>query len=352
MKAAGVSVVVYGHVAHASTIALTPPIYIKQLGVVLFLFATGFTLARERRDTPEVLFNRLFPVYLFGVALAMAITAIGLLTGTGLALSNYLPFLGGANIIFNNFPANPSTWYVGTYIHFLVIWAVWLRQVPVRPWMAAALLLIEIPVRMMLITAEQPYIAYMLVTNWGAVFLLGLARGAGGESERRPHALAYTILLLGGLATSALAIGSGSLDRTFPFMTITGVSPLTGTLMLSTAVSFIYLFAASATFEATRSMPVPAAVRFLARNSLIIFLAHMPVFFALQPILVGWGLTYWMRVAIQLTLCLGVLALVSEAIVTAIRPERLRAAIVESLRNRRQFVEAAAGPVAIKGHRR
>ena len=57
------SVIVYGHVAHATTVPLTPPIYLKQFGVAFFLFATGFTLARERRSRASAVFNRLFQVY-------------------------------------------------------------------------------------------------------------------------------------------------------------------------------------------------------------------------------------------------------------------------------------------------
>ena len=33
MKAVGMSLIVYGHVAHATTVPLTPPIYLKQFGV-------------------------------------------------------------------------------------------------------------------------------------------------------------------------------------------------------------------------------------------------------------------------------------------------------------------------------
>ena len=78
MKATGITLIVYGHLAHASTVSWTPPIYVKQIGVALFLFATGFTLAREPRTTLSVLVKRLLPVYLFGLATAAVITMIGL----------------------------------------------------------------------------------------------------------------------------------------------------------------------------------------------------------------------------------------------------------------------------------
>ena len=82
------SVIVYGHVAHATTVPLTPPIYLKQFGVALFLFASGFTLARERRSAGETVFNRLFQVYLFGLSLAVLLTIVSLVAGGHGAPSN------------------------------------------------------------------------------------------------------------------------------------------------------------------------------------------------------------------------------------------------------------------------
>ena len=109
MKALGMGVIVYGHVAHATTVPLTPPIYLKQFGVAFFLFASGFTLARERRSAGETVFNRLFQVYLFGLSLAMLLTIVNVLSGGHGAPSNYLPFAAGLNVIVDNFPANPTT---------------------------------------------------------------------------------------------------------------------------------------------------------------------------------------------------------------------------------------------------
>ena len=185
MKALGMSVIVYGHVAHATTVPLTPPIYLKQFGVAFFLFATGFTLARETRSAGETVFNRLFQVYLFGLSLAFLLTVLSVAAGGRGAPSNYLPFAGGLNVIVNNFPANPTTWYLGTYLHLLVIWAVWLRRIRIRTWMVIAALAIEIPIRALVVATAGPYVAYMVSTNWAAVFLLGLARGGAAEEEVR-----------------------------------------------------------------------------------------------------------------------------------------------------------------------
>lgn len=88
---------------------LTQPFYPKQLGVAFFLFVTGYSLAGERRSGLEVLFKRLFEVYLFGIAFSVLLSAITFMRISDLNESNYLPFLLGANLVLNDFPANPTT---------------------------------------------------------------------------------------------------------------------------------------------------------------------------------------------------------------------------------------------------
>src|SRR5712691_9822439 len=191
MKAIGICLIVYGHIAHATTVGLTPPVYLKQFGVAFFLFTTGFTLARERRSVVEVLFRRLFPVYFFGLSVAVLIAVTGAIRGSGLALSNFLPFAAGANILFDNFPANPTTWYIGTYIHFVLLWAWPLRRIRVRGWMIAVAVAMEIPIRALLIAFAGQYVAYMLLVNWTAVFLLGMAKGAEDERDATDSPIPY-----------------------------------------------------------------------------------------------------------------------------------------------------------------
>jgi fucose 4-O-acetylase-like acetyltransferase len=147
LKAVGLMLIVYGHVAHASAVWIAPPIYIKQFGVTFFVFASGFTLARERRPAWQVVYQRLFEVCLFGVACAAIISLAGALTHHGLQLSNYTPFALGTNVLFNNFPANPTTWYIGTYIHLLLLWALVLRRISIGPRLIVGVLAVEILIR-------------------------------------------------------------------------------------------------------------------------------------------------------------------------------------------------------------
>lgn len=322
LKASGICLIVYGHVAHATTVSWVPPIYVKQFGVAFFLFATGFALARERRAPIAALTTRLTPVYLFGLATAVSITLIGMLFGTGLEPSNYLPFMAGANVVFNNFPANPTTWYLGTYIHVLLLWAVVFSRRAPAPAMIGVALAIEIPARIVLQQSAGPYVAYMLITNWLAVFVAGLVIGARPPRPVTKYRPAYLVALGMFLAAVSLTVGAMNPEPAFPFMQL-GVGSPRDLAMFSMLVSGLYLSTTLLTFEALEHTAAPAAVRFLARNSLIIVLVHMPLFMALNPVLSASGWPYGARVIVHLVICLPLLAWFSEAITRIVKPKAL-----------------------------
>jgi hypothetical protein len=350
MKALGMSVIVYGHVAHATTAPLTPPIYLKQFGVAFFLFATAFTLARERRHAFEAVFNRLFQVYLFGVSLALILSSLNLVAGGRGAPSNYLPFAGGANVVFDNFPANPTTWFLGTYLHLLLIWALFLRRVRIRTWMVFAALAVEIPVRAALIASAGRFVAYMLFTNWVSVFLLGMVRGREADDDRRATGAWYAVALGACLASWAGLMQMLPFERTFPMQSLDGWPAIAALAFISASVSLLYLGTTSLTYEATRHLSTtPAPVAFIARNSLIIFLVHMPVYYLLTPILAAWTTSYWTRVAILLVVCLPGLGLLSEGIVAVVRPESLRAPVFEWITMRARSGKDAGVAIAQRG---
>jgi hypothetical protein len=318
--------IVYGHTAAGTTIVLTPPVYLKQFGVTMFLFATAFTLARETRPSSVVVFNRLFRMFLYAGSFALVLTAVSAFAGEGPLLSNYLPLLGGANVFFDNFPANPTTWYVGTYLHFLLLWALVLRRVNVRPWLVvAACLAIEIPVRMLLITVGGGYVAYMALTNWITVFLFGLWMGASGSQRLRAGGgWIYVSALLVWLAASAFAWRAFiNPSPTFPFQSIEGGGVL-DLLLISASASLLYFGVTWFAFQAARRTPAPFPVRFISQNSLIIFILHMPLVTALHPWLVSLGFGYWQRELIQLLVMLPGLALVSEFLNAVVMPDVLR----------------------------
>src|SRR5262245_13849654 len=174
MKCLGMFLIVYGHVAGDSIVYPTAPIYLKQLGVAFFIFVIGWGLARESRDRFQVVYNRLFPVFLLGLGFAMVMSAIVLMTQGGLNKSNYLPFFLGINVLLDNFPANPTTWYIGTYIHVLLLWALVLHKVRVRLWMVGVVAEGEVIFRAVMLDTEALFRTYMILPNWGTVLLLGM----------------------------------------------------------------------------------------------------------------------------------------------------------------------------------
>ena len=61
-------------------------------------------------------------------------------------------------------------------------------------------------------------------------------------------------------------------------------------------------------------MPAPAVVRFVARNTLIVFIAHMPLYYVMQPLVRAATPAYWLRVLLYLVVCYGAVLIVSEVI--------------------------------------
>ena len=123
-------------------------------------------------------------------------------------------------------------------------------------------------------------------------------------------------------------------------------------MLVSASVSLLYVGTTALLFEATRFAPAPAPVRFVARNSLVIFLVHMPVYFLLDPVLASWTTSYWTRVVILLVICLPGLAVLSEGIISVVQPERLRTRIFGWIAIDGRFARRREVSVAYHGARR
>jgi fucose 4-O-acetylase-like acetyltransferase len=322
MKMLGILLIVYGHVAGWTINFYTPPVYPKQLGVALFIFVAGFSLARERRDPARAVFNRLFEVFLIGILCALLLTAIGAISHTGLQLSNYFPFLLGANLLFDNFPANPTTWYIGTYIHLLIAWALVVRRIYVTPLVIVGWAIVEIAIRAWLADAAGGFIAYMALPNWMTTFLLGMLIGQRDESPRRTEgvvsSLAIMFTVFAGWAVTITQLG---FDQSFPFRIPAAAAAAAGgagaaggdfgiKLALSAAITGLYVGTAWMVFDVTRCLTAPSAVRFFSRNTLIVFILHMPLFYLLEVQLAAW--TPAARSAASFLLCFVLLAWVGE----------------------------------------
>jgi peptidoglycan/LPS O-acetylase OafA/YrhL len=356
LKAVGLTLIVVGHVADTAVAALLPPIYPKQLGVALFLYAAGYGLARERRAAGRVIVGRLFDIYLFGVAIAVIISVAGYAQDGNLRESNYLPFAAGVNVALEAFPANPTTWFIGTYVHLLVAWALLLRRIDLNRRVFMLLLATELMVRGALLEAGAVFTAYMNLFNWIAVFALGIMHGrrvavpssgfhVPGSRFRvpgfdRPWAPGPSLaLMVTFLAAWRFIVVPAPRGGGFPFMTL--AVPF-ASLAASVAVSALYVVVTFAAAGIARALPAARPVRFIARHTVIVFIGHMPVYFALVPVIAAVTPQYWMRVALHLAACYGALLLVSHAVFSIVPRDRLREWLLAVLSARRSSAKAAA----------
>jgi hypothetical protein len=69
----------------------------------------------------------------------------------------------------------------------------------------------------------------------------------------------------------------------FPFALVGGLSSRVPWLATSAAVSFLYLAHTWLMFRLTQRLPSVKGVEFLARNTLIVFIVHMPLIYWLCP---------------------------------------------------------------------
>jgi peptidoglycan/LPS O-acetylase OafA/YrhL len=341
LKAIGLTLIVVGHFADAAMLTLLPPIYPKQIGVALFLYAAGYGLAREHRSTWHVLSRRLFDVYLYGLAAALLISVIGLATIGNALESNYLPFVGGVNVVLDDFPANPTTWYIGAYLHILLVWGLVLRRLDLRHRTLAIILVGEVIVRAALIQSAGAFVAYMNVSNWMTVFALGLMEGrapafpidrTANVVHRGPLLSSWTAaaLLVAFVVAWTTVLAWMPVSMGFPFMRIAPSGPASA-LATSAAVSTLYLVCTLLTVRAVRSVPAPAVVRFVARNTLIVFIAHMPLYYAMQPIVRAATTAYWLRVLLYLIVGYGAALIASEVIQRLTHRLRLRERVLGAI---------------------
>lgn len=290
MKCVGMLLIVWGHSGGLNILDRASTFHYKQLGVAFFVFVMGFTLAGEARPALRVLYNRLFEVYLFGGLFAIVMSVIAWFTIGDLQESNYLPLAFGVNVVFDNFPANPTTWYIGTYLHLLLLWAIALRRIPFRWWMIVPAIVGEVVIRAALMDAAGNYVAYMLLSNWLGVFLLGQLLGRQALHEDRTlRRLPFGSLAAAGILAAAVlawwTTGTlvGSFERRDHFRLLPLGDETSALVATSATISLGYLLFTWLMYETARRLPASAIVEFFARNTLIVFIVHMPLIYALTP---------------------------------------------------------------------
>lgn len=289
MKAIGMTLIVIGHVFGSTEIlfnSVSAPVYSKQLGVAFFVFIAGWGLARTQTERALCAFRRLFPILFYGGCCALLMSGLTWIEKQDLAESNYLPLFFGVNVFFNFFPANPTTWYIGMYVHLVLFWWLLMPQKPQRLFLIT-LLFLELITRAVLVEYNRSFTAYMMLTNWFSVFLLGyLCRDlADRRSEIGPIKGVPIPVFLGTLALLWLAALLAwrfvslrlAFDNSMPFRLM---ESSLSSLWVSLLVSVVYLANTALTFGLFRFLKAPLLVRLISRNTLLIFILHMPLIYA------------------------------------------------------------------------
>lgn len=281
MKAVGMFLIIYGHVVGDPFNLynqVTQPLHTKQIGVAFFVFLTGWSLANDTRQPLRIVFNRIFPFYFYGIAFALFISALFLYVKNDTNLSNYLPFFFGINVFFNNFPANPTTWYIGTYLHILLFWFYFLQGRSVGKRHLILAFMVENAVRCLFMAWEQDYIAYMLLPNWLTVFLLGMYLHKKQQQATSPTVLLLIVAWLGVFIVSTSLANLIGFDDAFPFRNMTSdfsySIPFESMLISATYIVHTVLF-----FEIARRLPGHSVISFFSRATLITVIVHMPIVF-------------------------------------------------------------------------
>jgi hypothetical protein len=278
MKALGMMVIVYGHVAAWLPGAALPPILTKQLGVAFFVFIAAATLATDYRPARVIVVRRLFEVLVFTGIVAMLLSVIGVLVDGDLRESNYLPLLFGVNVLFDAFPANPTTWYVGTYTHLVLLSVIIRHWQPTWPQIAS-LATGEIAVRAALLWLGFRFLPYQLLTNWVTVYCLGRLWGRGDSAVRH-----WTLPAAAIAAATFACLSLPPVSRRLPFY-LPPSNEVPDQLLISLAVTLLYVSGTLALAQTATAFAreAPRVIVFVAEHTPMIFIAHMPVYYALRP---------------------------------------------------------------------
>ncbi|MDX2441253.1 MAG: acyltransferase family protein [Desulfobacterales bacterium] len=281
MKAAGMLLIIFGHIIGDPSNfynQLTQPVHTKQIGVAFFVFITGWGLANNTKPPLKSVYNRIFPFYFYGIVFAIFLSILFIFLKGDTNPSNYLPFFFGANVFFDNFPANPTTWYIGTYLHMLLFWYFFIQGKDIGKKHLVLAFIFENIVRCLFMAWGKDFIAYMLLPNWLTVFLLGMYLHKKRQLATTPQVFLLILAWLGVIAVWTYLTKSIGFDGAFPFRNMTSdfsmALPVESLLISATYIVNTLFF-----FEIARRLPGFSIVSFLARATLITVIVHMPIVF-------------------------------------------------------------------------
>jgi len=281
MKALGMFLIVYGHIVGDPFNLynqLTQPVHTKQIGVAFFVFLTGWGLANNVRPPLRTVFNRIFPFYFYGILFALFLSVLFFFMKDDTNPSNYMPYVFGVNVFFNYFPANPTTWYIGTYLHILLFWYFFMQGKTIGKRHLLLAFVVENVVRSILMSWQQDYVAYMLLPNWLTVFLLGMYLHQKKQLPTSPFVFVLIIAWIGVFVFSTNVANAIGFDDEFPFRNMTSNFPLSIPVE-SLLISATYIVHTLLFFEIARRLPGHSIVSFFARATLITVIIHIPIIF-------------------------------------------------------------------------
>lgn len=355
MKTLGMLLIVWGHSGVAGiTPPITHPFNFKQLGVAFFIFVLGFSLARENRTPTRVLYNRLFDIYAVGFPLTLLLSLVTWITIADINESNYAPFVLGVNVLFNHFPANPTTWYIGTYCHLLFFWFLLTHRYQVRFWWLPLSLFLEIITRACLMHFAGNFIAYMALPNWLTIFLLG---SYVGQHNLVGHRSAFDktdsiqpskrlfawnsplwpfLALLGYMMVWTRLVDLFGITSKNPFGEVLADTPWPTLILTSAAVSLHYCVYTFLFFRLALALTDSAIVGFFARNTLVIFIIHMPLIYAWTPLYYPYVPQGLLRILVNTLLFFVLPALLSEIILRPLALKKRRDQLWSYLTHKRE----------------
>ncbi len=322
-KAVGIFLIVFGHLDGDLTNTMTSPIRLKQLGVVLFVFIMGWQLRQDKREIKLILFNRLFKILFWSIGFAIFMSILGIISEGKIYKSNYMPFFAGVNVLFDYFPANPTTWFIGTYIHIVILWAILFKRIKISKKLITLSLVSEFLIRGFLMNYGV-YRSYMLFFNWQTVFLLGMYCG---EQENSKHEPGFGVsVLLYGAFIFFWAIGVSFIDMLtdFPFRLVQIGNIDLNFMATSFLISLVYTGHAFLFYHFSRHLPDNKAISFFARNSLFIFLAHMPLWYFIAPYMKAMIAFHPLRLLADLAILYVGIGLVSSILLGFIPADRIK----------------------------
>ncbi|HED36461.1 MAG TPA: hypothetical protein ENJ08_19870 [Gammaproteobacteria bacterium] len=281
MKAVGMFLIIYGHIVGDPFNLfnqITQPVHTKQIGVAFFIFITGWGLANNTRPALRAVFNRIFPFYVYGILFAVFLSVLFYFLKGDTNPSNYMPYVFGVNVFFNYFPANPTTWYIGTYLHILLFWYFFMQGKTVGKKHLLMAFIAENVVRSVIMWWGQDYVAYMLLPNWLTVFMLGMYYHKKQQLPTTPFVLLLIIAWAGVFVFATIAANAIGFDDTFPFRSMTSDFALSIPVE-SLLISATYIVHTLFFFEIARRLPGHSVITFFARATLITVIIHIPIIF-------------------------------------------------------------------------